>query len=587
MKRQIDFAKRRRVMERSQRLGHCICDPRRPCPCDVFREQGLCPCAGERPEAMDLSRVRLTELVRNAGCASKIAPADLDAVLTRLPRVDDPAVISGLAAADDAAIYRIAQDLCLLQTVDVFTPCVDDPRLFGRICAANCLSDIYAMGGMPRTALSILAFPSETLDGEIMYRMLAGAMETLAEARVALVGGHSLKDEEIKLGFAVTGLIDPSLAKALDSPCAGDLLVLTKPLGTGVLSFLRQVGREPGPGMAAAEASMATLNRAAAEAMVEARASACTDVTGFGLFGHLIRMARQSNLVARVYADSLPAFEGVVDALRDGVVPGAVERNREYLAEDLEVDVSVDEALVNLGCDAQTSGGLLIAIARERLDILRNALAARGARGYVIGEFLEPGQGRILLAASHSLTAASQNPRLAGRAIPCTPQLAANLPDGVHGVTRPNAQAGSALEAPSCCAGPPQKEPRISTPTNMNATPPDSDIHPPGCCSEFFESKPAQTSAAEAQNGFGAMMRAVQASGALDARTKELILFSLVVQSRCGPCFQAHYQKAREMGITQAELDEAAWCAIAMAGAPARMFYQESLRTADPASASS
>ena len=135
------------------RLGHCICDPRRPCPCDVFRDQNICPCAGERPDPVDFSQLKLTSLVRNAGCASKISPADLEAVLTRLPAVNDPAVISGLAAADDAAIYRIADNLCLVQTVDVFTPCVDDPHLFGRICAANCLSDIYAMGGEPRTAL--------------------------------------------------------------------------------------------------------------------------------------------------------------------------------------------------------------------------------------------------------------------------------------------------------------------------------------------------------------------------------------------------------------------------------------------------
>jgi selenide, water dikinase len=554
-------------MERSQRLGRCICDPRRPCPCEVFRQQGLCPCAGERPEAMDLSGLKLTQLVRNAGCASKIAPADLDAVLTRLPPVNDPAVISGLAAADDAAIYRLADDLCLVQTVDVFTPCVDDPRLFGRICAANCLSDIYAMGGTPRTALSILAFPSEALDGELMYRMLAGAMETLAEAQVALVGGHSIKDEEIKLGFAVTGLIEPNLAKALDTPSAGDLLVLTKPLGTGVLSFLRQAGREPGPGLAAAEASMATLNRAAAEAMIEAGASACTDVTGFGLFGHLIRMARQASLVARVYADSLPSFEGVLGALRDGVIPGAVERNREYLGEDLEVEAAVEEALVNLGFDAQTSGGLLIAIPPERLDAWQKAAAARQTRGYVIGELLEPGQGRILLSASRSLTAGA-------------PQRSANVPAGAHAVTPPASQIGIVPEPPSCRAGPAQSESQIPKAIDMNTPPSDSETHPPGCCADFFDPKPAETSAAQAQSGFSAMMRAVQSPGALDARTKELILFSLVVQSRCAPCFQAHYQKARQMGITQAQLDEAAWCAIAMAGAPARMFYEDCLRAA-------
>src|SRR5271157_2878501 len=155
-------------MQRSKKLGHCICDPKRQCPCDVFRDRGICPCAGERPEPVDVSQIKLTELVHNAGCASKIPAADLENLLSRLPAVDDPAVISGLAAGDDAAVYKIDDHTTLVQTVDVFTPCVDDPYKFGKICACNCLSDIYAMGGVPRTALSVLAFPSETCDKEIM-----------------------------------------------------------------------------------------------------------------------------------------------------------------------------------------------------------------------------------------------------------------------------------------------------------------------------------------------------------------------------------------------------------------------------------
>ncbi|MGO8676516.1 MAG: selenide, water dikinase SelD [Limisphaerales bacterium] len=520
-----DLAKRRRVMERSQRLGHCICDPRRPCPCDVFRDQQICPCAGERPDPVDFSKLQLTRLVRNPGCASKIAPADLEAVLARLPEVKDPAVISGLAAADDAAVYRIAENLCLVQTVDVFTPCVDDPHLFGRICAANCLSDIYAMGGEPRTALSILAFPSETLDGEIMYRMLAGAMETLGQAGVALVGGHSIKDDEIKLGFAVTGIIDPAVAAALAAPHPGDLLVLTKPLGTGVLAFCRQVGRENAAGSAAAQVAMATLNRAAAQAMKEAGASACTDVTGFGLFGHLLRLARQSRLTAQVFAGALPAFQGVLDALREGVISGAVERNREFAGDDLEVSPKVEEALVHLGCDAQTSGGLLIAIPPHRLRALRDALARGGAEGFLIGKFLEPSRGRI-----HLVVSETEQPRL--------------LPAAQEPVTAMN-------------------------------PPPHSDAHSAECCADIFEAKAPSTITPDAQQAFGALLRAVQAPGALDAKTKELILFSLVVYSRCAPCFAAHREKARDLGLTRAELDEAAWCAIAMGGAPVRMFYQE------------
>ena len=566
----IDLAKRRRVMERSQRLGHCVCDPRRACPCDVFRDEGFCPCAGERPEPVEVSRLELAKLARNPGCASKIAPADLEAVLARLPEVKDPAVISGLAAADDAAIYRIAEGLCLVQTVDVFTPCVDDPGLFGRICAANCLSDIYAMGGEPRTALSILAFPSETLDGEIMYRMLAGAMETLGQAGVALVGGHSIKDDEIKLGFAVTGVIDPAVAAALAAPRPGDFLVLTKPLGTGVLAFCRQVGREDAAGWAAAQDAMAALNRAAAQAMIEAGASACTDVTGFGLFGHLLRMARQSGLTAQVFAGALPAFEGALEALREGVISGGVERNREFAGEDLEVGPDVEEALVHLGCDPQTSGGLLIGIAPDRLRALQAALARRGANGFVIGKFLGPSRGRIQLVVSQAGSEpGAGRPGAEGR--------------GARGEERGSRVEGAESGPASTLVPPPlaphtqAAEPTPVVTPSMNS-PPQAEAHSANCCADIFEAKTASSTVAEAQRAFGALLGAVQAEGALGAKTKELILFSLVVYSRCAPCFAAHRQKARDLGLTQAELDEAAWCAIAMGGAPVRMFYVEQTR---------
>ena len=591
----IDLAKRRLVMERSQLLGHCICDVRRPCPCDVFRNDGICPCAGERPDPVEMSQVKLTQLVHNAGCASKIAPGDLDAVLSRLPEVRDPAVISGLAAGDDAAIYRISGDLCLVQTVDVFTPCVDDPRLFGRICAANCLSDIYAMGGEPRTALSVLAFPSEKLPGEVMYELLAGAMEIFEEAGVALVGGHSVKDDEIKLGFAITGLINPQVAAALEKPNAGDVLVLTKPLGTGVLNFCQQVGRGHPQGMAAAETSMAALNKAAAEAMKEAGATACTDVTGFGLFAHLLRMLRQSRhslssggagdppappgdspggmgaasccsenahsrasslpvpsggspdgtggspvlptstLGAEIFAEALPAFDGAIGALRQGVIPGAIERNREYVGEAIRVGPNVDEARVNLGFDAQTSGGLLIAIPADRLETLRQSLARRGVMAYVIGKII-----------------------------------------GVSGAPiQVTAAAPGAMEISKPKPDVPQPESKFMNSSTSGAAAPHE-----GCCADMFQGETAQSSAAETQRAFGALMRSVQGAGALSEKAKELILFSLVLQSRCKPCFETHYRKALGLGITQPELDEAAWCAVAMGGAPVKLFYQESLERA-------
>ena len=522
----IDVAKRRRVMERSKMLGHCICDVQRACPCDVLRERDICPCAGERPEPADAPEVRLMDFTRNAGCASKISPADLDAVLSRLPAVNDPAVISGLAAADDAAIYRISENLCLVQTVDVFTPCVNDARLFGRICAANCLSDIYAMGGTPRTALSVLAFPSEKLPGEIIFQMMSGAMEKFAEAGVALVGGHSVKDDEIKLGFAITGVIEPAVASALEKPQAGDALILTKPLGTGVLTFARQIGREFPEGFAAAENSMAALNQGAAEAMREAGASACTDVTGFGLFAHLRRMLRPSAMGAEVFAEALPAFPGAMNALRQGVIPGAIERNREYVGEAVQADVGVDETLVYLGYDAQTSGGLLIAVPRERLDQLCQALIRHGAGAFVIGRIVGGVPGTIFVKAG-SLKISTMH-------------------------SEPNAT--------------------MKNSKNEVAT------HGGGCCADVFQNAGAGGSAAESQKAFGEWIRSVQAAGAVDAKTKELILFSLVVASRCQPCFETHFRKARELGLTQAELDEAAWCAIGMGGAPVKMLYQENLR---------
>lgn len=533
----VDIAKRKRVMTRSQKLGHCICDAKRPCPCDVFKKLHICPCAGERPEPVDASTVKLTQLVRNAGCASKIAPADLETVLGRLPEVKDSAVISGLAAADDAAIYKVSDNTCLVQTVDVFTPCVDDPFLFGKICAANCLSDVYATGGEPRTALSVLAFPSETLSGEIMYQMLSGAMETLAEAGCALVGGHSIKDEEIKLGFAITGVIDPAVATSLERASTGDVLVLTKPLGTGILAFCQQIGQARAEGMKDALESMKTLNGNAATAMRKAGASACTDVTGFGLFGHLMRLARQCKLAAQVNVDSLPVFNGVLEAIRSGVIPGAVERNREFVGSHLKVMSGIDEARMILGFDAQTSGGLLIAVPADRVKEIMAELLKVNVMATVIGHMTSGEPGDIELTGD---------------------QLSAVAMD-----------VESAIPAPEhtfeegCCAD-------IFNQVAVQKT-------APAPASEPAASGTESGAAAETQRAFGALMRSVGAAGALDEKTKELIIFSQVLATRCAPCFDAHYAKALKMGITQEELNEAAWCAISMGGAPIRMFYQEKL----------
>ena len=544
-------------MQRSIKLGHCICDPKRPCPCDVFKDQGICLCAGERPEPGDIADVKLTEMVHNAGCASKIAATDLEAVLDRLPEVDDPAVISGIPAGDDAGIYDLGEGVLLVQTVDVFTPCVDDPELFGRICAANCLSDIYAMGAQPHTALSIMGFPVETQNPSIMYLMLKGAMDTLSEAGVALLGGHSIKDEEIKLGFAITGTADRAAVERGGAQ-VGDKLVLTKSLGVGVLNFARQIGRIDPSAMSEVEASMATLNKSAADAMVAAGASGCTDVTGFGLFGHLIGMARHSGLTACIQAEALPAFDGALEALADGVVPGAIERNREYVADDISIADNVDDAVVCLGFDAQTSGGLLIAIRPERYDQLLSELDCRGVGNVTIGEFVAESSGQIILATSNEEAAEVQS-------------LAA--------------QSDSQEEVP--CCGPGSPEPccpeAASEPCCPEAAPEPCcpDAAPGPCCpDQTAPTAPASDgmgTSANAAQAFGMLMRVTSSDGAINSHTKELINFALAVASRCAPCVRAHFHKAISMGIPQEQLDEAAWCAVAMGGGPVKMFYQDIL----------
>ena len=238
----IDVEKRKRVMARSMRLGHCICDPKKSCPCDVLRDHSVCPCAGERLETVS-GEVRLTDLVERPGCASKIDAAALRKILAELPEVNDPRVLVGMPAGDDAGVYQLDGNLALVQTVDVFSPSVDDPYMFGQIAAANSVSDIYAMGGRPITALSIVGFPIRSLPDDVLQRILRGGIDKMNEAGVAVIGGHSINEREIKAGFAVTGLIQADEVYTNAGLQLGDRLILTKPLGTGVLAFAAQISR--------------------------------------------------------------------------------------------------------------------------------------------------------------------------------------------------------------------------------------------------------------------------------------------------------------------------------------------------------
>jgi selenide,water dikinase len=393
----IDFQKRARVMGRSIKLGHCICNPKDPCPCDLFKQKNVCLCAGER-ENEAAEDVPLTQFVENAGCASKIGQEDLKRALGGLPRVFDPRVLVSAETCDDAGVYKLSDRLALVQTVDIFTPCVDDAYLFGRIAAANSVSDVYAMGGTPLTALSIVAFPIEKLSPRVMNRMLQGGIDALKEAGTAVVGGHSIKDKEIKFGFAVTGVVHPKKIVTNAAARPGDALILTKPLGTGAICFAAQIGKAKPAWIAAAGQSMAALNRGAAEVMTAAGVRCATDVTGFGLAGHLGEISVQSGVTAEVWAEALPVFPGVLELLRNGVISGAVERNRESAARRVERAEGVGEEFEDLLYDPQTSGGLLMCVPEAKAAAVLAKLRAKGAKkAAIIGRITGKSEGKIRL----------------------------------------------------------------------------------------------------------------------------------------------------------------------------------------------
>lgn len=390
-----DYANRKRIMARSLKLGHCICNPKEPCPCDLFKQKNVCLCAGERLEDA-AEDVALTQFVENAGCASKINQNDLKKVLAGLPAVSDPRVLVSADTCDDAGVFKLSDDTALVQSVDVFTPVVDDPYLFGQIAAANSVSDIYAMGGCPLTALSIIGFPIETLSHKVMNKILWGGLDKMREAGVVILGGHSIKDKEIKFGFAVTGLIRPSAIVTNSGARPGDRLILTKPLGTGIISFARQLGKASPKALAAAGRSMAELNKAAAEEMAKSDVTTATDVTGFSLLGHLSEIVRQSRVSAEIYVDSVPVFDGVLDYVRAGLVSGAIERNREYASQFVRAARGASEDLLNVLYDPQTSGGLLIAVSEAKAAALLRRLHRRGVRAAaVIGRIVSQSPGRI------------------------------------------------------------------------------------------------------------------------------------------------------------------------------------------------
>jgi selenide,water dikinase len=393
----FDPEKRKIVIGRSRKLGHCICNPKEVCPCDLFKEKNVCLCAGER--LTDIPKeVRLTDYVESAGCASKINQNDLKKALAGLPAIDDENVLVSADTCDDAGIYKMSDRMALVQSVDVFTPNVDDPYTFGQIAAANSVSDIYAMGGKPQTALSIIGFPIDRLDHEVMNQILKGGIDKLQEAGVVVIGGHSIKDNEVKFGFAVTGTIHPNHVITNDKAKVGDVLILTKPLGTGVISFANQLGKAFPFNMAAISRSMAELNKAAAEVMIEMGVMTATDVTGFGLLGHLAEMVNQSGVTAEVYVDCVPVFDDVLDFVAMEMISGAVERNRAYAASCVSKDAQVSAEWESVLYDPQTSGGLLMAVKEENKEETLSRLKEKGVESAeAVGKVVARSEGEIIL----------------------------------------------------------------------------------------------------------------------------------------------------------------------------------------------
>jgi selenide,water dikinase len=342
----------------------------------------------------------------------------LDKVLGKLARQPDPNVLIGFDYADDAGVYRLTTDTALVQTVDFFTPIVDDPYRFGQIAATNSLSDVYAMGGRPLTSLALVCFP-EKGDLEILERILAGGLSKMMEAGCTVIGGHSIRDEETKFGYSVTGVIRPDRVLANKGARAGDRLLLTKAVGTGVISTAIKKGTARQDWIDAAVKSMTTLNKAAAEVItgkdIEIRASlgspidqrqtakdgfavhALTDVTGFGLIGHAREMAIASNVSLRIQAASVPVLDGAFECIRAGYIPGGLKANREFAECVVGYDDSVPDDLRTLLFDPQTAGGLLISVAGDDARALNNALERAGVPTADIGEVLPPAKPLIAI----------------------------------------------------------------------------------------------------------------------------------------------------------------------------------------------
>jgi selenide,water dikinase len=302
----------------------------------------------------------------------------------------------GLETSDDAGVYQLNDEVALVQTVDFFTPIVDDPFTFGQIAVANALSDVYAMGGAPLTGMNLVAFPMKTLPPSILKDILLGGLSKMKEAGVALVGGHSIEDPEIKYGLAVTGVVHPDKILSNAKAKAGDKLVLTKPLGTGIISTALKAGMASDEAIRKSVESMGTLNRAASEWMKKLGAHACTDITGFGFIGHALEMATASQAGMVVQAKAVPVFPEAMEYAKLGLIPGGAHSNRDFFSCRVEMDSSVPPLLADIFYDPQTSGGLLISLpSGEAEQLVATLKKEKDMKSWVVGEIVKEPVGKI------------------------------------------------------------------------------------------------------------------------------------------------------------------------------------------------
>jgi len=327
-----------------------------------------------------------------------LPPGDLDRALCGLEIPTDSNVIVGLEKADDAGVYKVSDDLAIIQTVDFFTPIVDDPYEFGQIAAANALSDVYAMGGIPKTAMNLVAFPLKDMDISVLRQIIQGGLDKMKEAGVVLVGGHSVEDKELKYGLSVTGFIHPDRVLTKKNLRVGDRLILTKPLGTGIINTAIKGGLASKEITDTVSRLMATLNKDAAEIMEDYPVHACTDITGFGFLGHLAEMLVDSGAGIRIQANRVPILPQTLNYAGMGLIPAGAYKNKEFFERHVDFGIGVDILIQDILFDPQTSGGLLICVEGDKADDLLQALKQKGIHdAAIVGQVVPEPKERIIV----------------------------------------------------------------------------------------------------------------------------------------------------------------------------------------------